>query len=97
VTPASPFELERAQRAEQRRIDKARAPFFTAQSSELSPELAARREGEHWLAARVQAPRARGAARFDRPESLTSLLRDKRALRDAIVLGAALGARRPKL
>lgn len=95
VTPPSPFERERALRAEQRRADKVLAPFFAAQSSELSPELAAQREGEHWLA--VRAPASRAPKARTRRESLAGLLRDKHALRDAVVLGAALSARRTKL
>ncbi len=68
-------------------------PFFSAQSSELSPELAAQREGEHWLKPRGMrlSPPARGQR-----ENLGALLRDRRALRDAVVLGAALGARRSR-
>jgi hypothetical protein len=71
-----------------------RASRFAAQSSELSPEEAARREGEHWQnphrvrAVVPAAPRQR--------ETLLGLLRDRRAVRDAVVLGAALGRRRAK-
>lgn len=63
-------------------------------SSELSPELAAQREGEHWLKARRRAP-ASPPVRAKR-ENLGALLRDPRALRDAVVLSAVLGVRRPR-
>jgi hypothetical protein len=82
-----------AARVRDNRSGKAREPaFFEAKSSELAPELAARLEGEHWLHPDV----VRARARAPRPgrETLRGLLRDKRAIRDAVVIGAALGARR---
>jgi hypothetical protein len=83
--PALPARSERAVQP---------SPFFAAKSSELSPELAAQREGEHWLKPRRSpAPvRARAAPR----ESLAGLLRSRRALREAVVLDAALGQRERK-
>lgn len=94
----APMRRERERAAGMARANRrggAREPaFFNAKSSELSPELAAQREGEHWLGAKPAHERAR--ARAAQPESLRSLLRDKRALRDAVVLASALGTRRAK-
>jgi hypothetical protein len=85
---------QRAVKSQRERSGQAFEPaWFSAQSREPSPELAAQREGEHWLH-RSQLARLSAAPRGR--ETLTGLLRDKRAVRDAIVLGAALGARRSR-
>lgn len=86
-----------------RRKQAPRPPLFTAElgapadarasTTELSPALAAQREGEHWL--KPRALRVPPPAR-DKRENLAALLRDRSALRDAVVLGAALGVRRSK-
>jgi hypothetical protein len=84
-----------AERVRDNRSGQAREKaFFEAQSSELSPEEAARREGEHWRNPHLPRAVARAAPRPR--ETLLGLLRDKRAIRDAVVLGSALASRRGK-
>lgn len=90
---AAVFEPKPPRRAPRER-SAAEPAFFDAYSIEPSPDLAAKLEGEHWLP-RSAARASKRGPRAGR-ETFGSLLRDKRALRDAVVLGDALGMKRTR-
>jgi hypothetical protein len=102
--PAFNAQRERVAKPQSGRGQAFGPAFFATPRNELAAELVAQRAGEHWVHPDQRLlSRARGPAHFDRVrvqprrrETLAGLLRDKRALRDALVLGTALAIRRPK-